>query len=520
MGVLMALFYYVSIIATLICFILVLVKLFKKQGVGLGILGTICALYTFIWGWLNHKKQNISINMIIWTIMIIFLNLKQIMQLPTVVHLILVMVFIVLSTTKLNLHPFLALLLAAIYMGYFGGLDAAKVIPTISEGFGGTLKSIGIVIACGTVIGTFLERSGGAKTLATTILKVVGEKRAPLAMSITGFFVSIPVFCDSGFVILSTLNKAISKRTGLSLSVLAIALATGLYTTHVFVPPTPGPLAAAATLGADIGLIILLGLLVSIPTAGVGLLWALYYSNRFQIIPKDFVEPASDIKKNPPVFSSFAPLLVPILLITLGSVAAYPTAPFGRSIIYQSLLFLGNPVTALLVGVFLSFGLKSKKISDSSIDWVSAGLKNAGVIILITGAGGAFGNILRATDIGDTMGSALTHWHIGIFLPFIIAAVLKTAQGSSTVAIITTAALVSPLLVSMGLDAPIAKALVVLAIGAGAMTVSHANDSYFWVVSQFSDMDTSTALRCHTMATLVQGITGILVIAGLSMFLV
>ncbi|MBN2413478.1 GntP family permease [candidate division KSB1 bacterium] len=438
----------------------------------------------------------------------------------TILFLVLVMVFIVLSTTKLKMHPFISLILASIFMGFVAGLDAETVLAKITEGFGGTLKSIGIVIALGTIIGTYLERSGGAKTLAATILKLVGEKRAPLAMNITGFIVSIPVFCDSGFVILSMLNKAISKKTGLSLAVLAVALATGLYTTHVFVPPTPGPLAAAAELGADIGLVLMLGLLVSIPTAAAGLLWALLYSKRFSIFPKEFSEPENNNTKEPGVGMSFAPLIVPIILITLGSIAAYPTAPFGKGFIKAALLFTGHPVTALLIGVFLAFGLKQKDNKEDHFTWVGLGLKNAGVIILITGAGGAFGNILRATDIGDTMGNALTHWHIGIFLPFIIAAVLKTAQGSSTVAIITTAALVSPLLVSMGLDAPAAKALVVLAIGAGSMTVSHANDSYFWVVSQFSEMDTSTALRCHTMATLVQGITGILVIAVLSLILI
>jgi len=438
----------------------------------------------------------------------------------TILFLTLVMFFIVLSTTKFKMHPFISLILASIFMGFFGGLDANTVLTKITEGFGGTLKSIGIVIAFGTIIGTYLERSGGAKTLASTILKLVGEKRAPLAMNITGFIVSIPVFCDSGFVILSMLNKAISKKTGLSLAVLAVALATGLYTTHVFVPPTPGPLAAAATLGADIGLVLMLGLIVSIPTAGAGLLWALLYCKRFFISPKEFSEPENNISKEPGVGMSFAPLIVPIILITLGSIANYPTAPFGEGLVPAVLLFAGNPVIALLIGVFLAFGLKHKDNKEDHFAWVGLGLKNAGVIILITGAGGAFGNILRATDIGDTMGNVLTQWHIGIFLPFIIAAVLKTAQGSSTVAIITTAALVSPLLVSMGLDAPIAKALVVLAIGAGAMTVSHANDSYFWVVSQFSDMDTSTALRCQTLATLIQGVTGIFVIAVLSMILV
>ena len=434
--------------------------------------------------------------------------------------LIIVIIAIILATSKFKLHTFLTLLMAAVLMGFVGGLDTNSVLSKLTEGFGSTLKSIGIVIACGTVIGTFLEKSGGAQTMASSVLKLVGEKRSPLAMTITGYIVSIPVFCDSGFVILSALNKALSKKTGISLAVLAIALATGLYTTHVFVPPTPGPLAAAATIGADIGLIILLGLIVSVPTAGVGLLWAYFYCRRFKIFPKDTTDPVEQKKETPGALYSFAPLIIPIILIALKSIADYPTAPFGEGFLKNLFDFIGHPVMALIIGVFLAFGLKREKADESYFDWVATGLKNAGIIILITGAGGAFGNVLRATDIGDTLGQTMSQWHIGIFLPFIIAAVLKTAQGSSTVAIITTAALVSPLLEPMGLTAPLAKALVVLAIGAGSMTVSHVNDSYFWVVSQFSDMDTATALRCHTMATLFQGIVGIIVIAILAWVLV
>jgi len=438
----------------------------------------------------------------------------------TLVFLAVIIILIIFSTTKFHLHPFLTLLLAAILMGFIGGLDVRTVISKLTDGFGNTLKSIGIVIACGTIIGTFLERSGGAKTMAASILKLVGEKRAPLAMSITGFIVSIPVFCDSGFVILSALNRALSKRTGRSLTVLAVALGTGLYTTHVFVPPTPGPLAAAATIGADIGSIILLGLIVSVPTAGVGLLWALVYSKRFRIVPGELVKSDENSQVKPNIWFSYAPIFVPIILIALKSIGDYPTAPLGTGVAKSIFGFIGHPVIALIIGVFFAFTLKSRKMDGTNFDWVVAGLKNAGSIILITGAGGAFGTVLRATGIGNVIGHTMAQWHLGIFLPFIIAAVLKTAQGSSTVAIITTAALVSPLLNPMGLSAPLARVLVVLAIGAGAMTISHVNDSYFWVVAQFSDMDTGMALRCHSMATLWQGVVGILTIVVLKAILI
>ena len=300
---------------------------------------------------------------------------------------------------------------------------------------------------------------------------------------------------------------------------LAIALGTGLLTTHVFVPPTPGPLAAAANVGADIGLVLLLGLIVSIPTALAGLFWATTYCSRFNIIPK---EESVVIEENelPTKFKVFLPLVLPIVLISLKSIADYPTLPFGDGFAKSLFDFIGNPIIALLLGVFLAFLLPKQKEKGLYSKWVAEGLKNAGTIILITGAGGAFGSVLKSTNIGTFLGETLSTWHLGIFLPFIIAAALKTAQGSSTVALITTSALIAPLLNPMGLDAPFAKALVVLAIGAGSMIISHANDSYFWVVSQFSDMDTPTALRSYSMATLLQGVVGITTIAILSIFLI
>jgi gluconate:H+ symporter, GntP family len=434
--------------------------------------------------------------------------------------LLLIMVFVVLATSKFQMHPFLVLLLAAIFMGLFSGLNSDALIKAIAEGFGGTLKSIGIVIACGTIIGTFLEKSGGAKKMAETVLKIVGEKKSPLAMSITGYLVSIPVFCDSGFVLLSALNKALSKKTGKSLAVLAIALATGLLTTHVFVPPTPGPLAAAANIGADIGLVLLFGLLVSIPTALAGLLWATTYCKRFNIIPKETTVTLTEESVLPNNWQVFLPLVLPIVLISLKSIADYPTLPFGEGFAKSLFDFIGNPIIALLLGVFLAFALPKQKEKSLYQSWVGEGLKNAGTIILITGAGGAFGSVLKSTNIGTFLGETLSTWHLGIFLPFIIAAALKTAQGSSTVALITTSALIAPLLGPMGLGSPIAKALVVLAIGAGSMIISHANDSYFWVVSQFSDMDTPTALKTYSMATLIQGSVGIITIAFLCIFFI
>jgi len=434
-----------------------------------------------------------------------------------IIWLIVVVVVMVIAAAKYHFHPFLSLLLAAIVMGFVGGLNESEVTKTLIDGFGKTLGSIGIIIAFGTIIGAYLEKSGGAKALANFIMKIVGKNNSTLAMNITGYIVSIPVFCDSGFIILSSLNKALSKKTSVSLITLGVSLAAGLYATHVFVPPTPGPLAAAAALNADLGLVILLGLLVSVPVALTGFFWAKYIGEKLQPGLPGNVKTETAKENLPSAYLSFAPIVVPIVLIALKSFSNYPTHPFGNGTVSEILNFIGNPIVALFFGVFLSFKLKSNDTEETHFTWVTKGLREAGIIILITGAGGAFGAILRASGVGDIIGSSFSNMQIGILLPFIIAAILKSAQGSSTVAIITTSAIVAPLLEPFGLATPLGRALTVLSIGAGSMTVSHLNDSFFWVVAQFTEMDTATALKSQTVSTFFQGITGIIVIGVLSL---
>lgn len=447
--------------------------------------------------------------------------------------------FIVLSTARWKLHPFLVLLLASFGVGLFSGISGAQTIEAITDGFGGTLASIGIVIAAGTVIGVMLEKSGSTRVIADLVIRGIGKARSALAMSITGSIVSIPVFCDSGFVILSPLNRSLASESKQSLATFAVALSMGLYTTHVFVPPTPGPIAAAGTLEADIGSVIMLGLCVTIPVIMVNYLFAKFIGSRIYIDPSNAIGTESesgdradsmavsddlryaDKDYRPSSVTALLPILVPMLLIALGSVAALPSAPLGEGWIAGIVAFVGDPNTALIIGVFLAFRTVAPSLRGEKVygKWVGEGLKNAGTIILITGAGGAFGSVLRATEIGTFLGQMLADWNIGIFLPFLIAAALKTAQGSSTVAIITTASIMLPLLPEAGMAAGLGPVLVTLAIGAGAMTVSHANDSYFWVVSQFSGMDVSQAYRLQTAGSAVAGITGMMVIFVLSLFL-
>ncbi len=393
------------------------------------------------------------------------------------------------------------------------------IVSNIRSGFGGTLGYIGIVIIAGTIIGTILEKTGGALSITNAILKIVGSKRSPLAMSIAGYIVSIPVFCDSGYVILSPLNKGLAKKTGISMTVMAVALATGLYATHCLVPPTPGPLASAGILGADLGLVILWGLVVSIPALIAGLLWATLFAKRYHVEPvleEDFETIQEKYGKLPSAFLSFLPLIIPIILILLKSLTNPDLGLFEQGNWFSNLMgFIGDPVIALIIGVFLSLLLvRGQDLKQAVSGWFGDGIKNAALILAITGAGGAFGSILKASPMSDFLTGTLSGWEIGIFLPFLISAALKAAQVSSTVAIITTSSIMAPVLGSLGLE----PFLTVLAIGAGAMTVSHANDSYFWVVSKFSDMEVSTAYKSYTTATLIEGLAAMAGVFVLSLF--
>jgi len=442
-----------------------------------------------------------------------------------IIVLVLSILFIIGSSTKLKLHPFLALLIAAIGFGLFTGMPLPTIAQSINDGFGGTIGYIGIVIIAGTIIGTFLEFSGGAYTLADRILKIIGERKVPLAMSIIGYFVSIPVFADSGFVILAPLNKALSKRANISLAGSAIALSMGLITTHCLVPPTPGPIAAAGILGADLGLVILLGIPVSLFAMFTGWLFAVKLAAKIPIDPNPEIsekEIELKIKEAPSAINSIGPILVPIILIVLRSVTMLPSSPLGEGTVQTLIGFIGEPIIALLIGVLLAFGLPKKlqksMLADSG--WVGKGLRNAAIIIIITGAGGAFGKVLQNSALADTLGNTLLNTTAGIWLPFIIAATIRTAQGSSTVAIITTASILSPLLPSLGFTSEIAKALIVLSIGAGSMVISHANDSFFWVVTQMSGMDIKTGYKLQSLGTLIIGVSAAILVWIISLVLI
>jgi GntP family gluconate:H+ symporter len=434
-------------------------------------------------------------------------------------------IFIVLTTTRLKLHPFLALLLAAFGYGILcGRMSLADVVASVNTGFGGTVGYIGLVILAGSIIGTFLEKSGGAFALAERTVGAVGQKNVPLAMGIIGYIVSVPVFCDSGFVILSPLARAMSRRAGLPLAAGAVALSLGLYATHTMVPPTPGPIAAAGILKADLGLVILWGILVSLVALAAGWLFAILSARGAPVETQ--VQPVELGATNPgthrpSALKAIVPILLPIVLIVLKSVADLPSQPLGQGQAATVIGFIGQPVVALLLGVFLVFLLPKTVTREmrSTSGWVGEAVAAAATIIIITGSGGAFGKVLQNSGISDVITA-----HIGqssglsILLPFVIAAAVKTAQGSSTVAIIATAGIMAPLLQPLGLDNPTGRALAVVTIGAGSMVVSHVNDSYFWVVTGFSKMTVKEGYRYQTLGTLVEGCAAAATLFAISLF--
>jgi len=425
----------------------------------------------------------------------------------------LAVLLIILGTLKFKIDPFLMLLLAAIFSGLCFGISPSDLVDLITTGFGQTLSSIGIVIVFGAIIGVFLEKSNGLVHIVSTILKVFGNKNSGLALNVTGFITAIPVFCDAAFVILSAIPKALSKRTGFHIIFYGVSLATGLYAAHVFIPPTPGPLAAAAILNVPLSDLLKYGFLVAIPVSFVGFVFASFFKSNTAVsqdnISVSIVE--SPIAANDQVlkntWSSFLPILVPIVLI---GVASFFKIKEGDAFVLSDVfIFLGNPIIATLIGVFISYLLSWSTPKEQKASWVGEALKQAGVIILITGAGGSFGAVLKSLDLSTIIPLYSANPYFGLLLCFLFAALIKSAQGSSTVAILTTSSFVLPLLNSFGIDDSLGRLFAVLAIGSGAMTLSHVNDSYFWVVIKSLGLNVKQGLASFSLATFFQGITGI-----------
>jgi gluconate:H+ symporter, GntP family len=427
---------------------------------------------------------------------------------------------ILIAIIKFDIHPFLALFVGAIIYGLMMGMSPDLIIKSISDGFGGVLGSVGLLILLGVILGTFLEKTGGAMVIAEKVLKWVGEKSVNLSLMLSGWILSIPVFGDSTIIMLNPIAKSLSSKSGISYAATIVAVSLGAMASHSLVPPTPGPIATAGILGADLGQVIFYGGLVSLLTLIPLYIFVQKWVTKIPLKPT-LVANEKEIKKEdrPKFISSLVPILVPLTLIIIASIANYPTKPLGESGLIKAIQFLGTPVIALLIGAILSFTLPKKfdrKLLSAS-GWIGEAILLAAPVILITGAGAVFGKMLQNSGVGDLVTSTMSDANWGIFLPFLIAFGLKTAQGSTTVAMITTASIIAPILGPLGLDSETMKVFTTIAIGAGALGISHANDSGFWVVTQLSGMSTKQGNLSHSLGTMIAGVTAITLVSVLSL---
>ena len=423
-----------------------------------------------------------------------------------------VIAWIIFGTAYTKLHPFVVILIAAVILSILLGIAPLEAMGLIFKGFFKIIKNIGLLILFGTIVGAALEQSNATLALAKGILKSLQKLPLPYAISCIGYLVSIPVFCDAAFVILSQLNKTLSSQTKTPLVGLTVALSTGLFAPHVLVPPTPGPLAAAANLNLEnLILLIVVGGSIALILIFVGGWYGNYLikKNKYIESKESFKNPTTEEITELPSFSkAILPILIPISLMCLGTLLKVVPSFIGL----EYLILLTKPTAALGIGMLFAFRLLYKQPKKNISKAIKKGFKQAIPILVITGMGGALGRVIQTIPLQDYALEISTFSGFGILIPFMIAALLKTAQGSSTVAIITTSSIIFPLLSVLGLDSEMGKVWAIMALGVGSMTVSHANDSYFWIVSQMSGMDVKTAYRTHTVGTLLQGTVGLIVV--------
>ena len=423
---------------------------------------------------------------------------------------------IIILTSKLKVNAFASLFIVSFVLAILT-IPFDRIVDTMKTGFGNTMSSIAFIIIFGSTIAVILEKTGGAFSIANYIYSKAGKNRAPLAMALTGFVPGLTIFCDTGFIILSGVAKTFSAKSKTAMPMIAAILGCSLFSVHCLVPTHPGALAAAETLHVNIGHLIIAGILFAIPASMVAFFYIKYIVKGKNYAPSDINTEQLNFNKLPPVGIALLPILLPIILITISSLlkSLYPNNISG---VFSTIHFFGEPTIALLIGVFCSFVLVRKsehKIAFNDI--IENAIAKSGVILIITAAGGMFGLIIKETGVAGELGSLLGKTNIGLFVPFIIAAILKTAQGSSTIAIITTAAIIEPMLAHFGLDTASGRLFATLAMGAGSMFASHANDSYFWVITKFSNIEAGVSLKVYSSATIVMSIATFLMVWGISL---
>ncbi len=439
-------------------------------------------------------------------------------------HIIIIVVaavtLLLLMVLRLKISAFISLLITSMFVGILSGMPLQDIMVSIQEGMGGTLGFVAVVVGLGAIFGQILESSGGAESLAHHLVKKFGTDRASWAMVITGFIVAIPVFLDVGLVILAPIIYALSRDTKRSLLYYGIPLLAGLAVTHSFMPPTPGPIAVADILDAQLGWVIFFGFLLGFPTAIIaGPVFGKFIAGRIHIDPPaEMMGDASagtTPQENLPSFRSIALIIaVPLFLILVNTFTAVlvDKEVIAKTLISDILIFLGHPFSALIIAALLAIyflGIKRGKTRQELLDLSSKALGPAGIIILVTGAGGVLKQILVDSGIGEIMANSIADSAMPpILLAWILAAIVRVTQGSATVAMITAAGIIAPILSFINPGAP-ELALIVISIASGATLLSHVNDSGFWLVSKYFGMDEKQTLRSWTMMESIIALCGL-----------
>ena len=430
-------------------------------------------------------------------------------------------IFIVVMGSTFKINPFVVLLLAALLTGIFSGIPIGDIANAANEGFGNMMKKIGLVVILGTLIGTVLEKSGSILRIANFILQLFGEGRSVAAITVIGVVVGIPIFCDSGYIILSGLTQPLAKKSGQRHAAIVCGLASGLYITHTLLPPHPGSIAGAANLGLKehLGTVIGIGLLMSIPLAIVAWWFSSRIAAKVETTEEETLETITT--GNASLGRSFLPILVPLLLIAISSFSFFLEMPVAMR---MTIDFLGHPVIALLIGFGLSLTTVASADRGAIQGWIKEGILHAGSILVIVGAGGVFGEVLKKTSIADLV-TGFTSGSDGsvlffLFIAWCMGVLLKTAQGSTTSAIIVVTSIIAPLAAAAGFDTPTELSLLLASIAGGTMMISHTNDAYFWVISQFSGMGMSSTYKTFSIATLFMSIAALITVLLLALIMI
>lgn len=418
-----------------------------------------------------------------------------------------------------KIQAFLALLIASISVGLMAGMEPVIIMNSIKTGMGNTLGFVATVVGLGAIFGAILEQSGAAGALANFFLDKLGEKKAPWAMTITGFVIAIPVFFDVAFIILIPLVYSLQRTSGKSLLLFAIPLLAGLAATHSFIPPTPGPVAVADILGADLGLVILFGFIVGIPSVILsGPVLAKRLANKTFVAAPPLEVTEEPRVSTPNLFVVLTIIAIPIVLIVLNTISK---TWLEVGTLKSWLEFFGHPFTALILANLLAWyflGIKNGFSKEALSEMSTRSLAPAGIIILLTGAGGVFKQILMDTGTGKMLADAFAENLSSPFIfAFVMAALMRIVQGSATVAMITSAGMTAAIIASSDLSSP-QLALLVIAIASGATVLSHVNDSGFWLINRYLGLSVKQTFRSWTVMTTLLGISGFIITLALAYF--